>query len=106
MRIRPLGDWILIKHDVGSDTTSGGIVKPEGAHDDVHEWGTVLAVGPGRRSNKNGRRIPLEVSPGDRVYYIKFLKNTHTGQSIKHVLDEGTFLIQQKDVIVAEEGAA
>lgn len=101
--VRPLSDWILVRYDPETKETEGGIVKPEGAHDVVHEWGTVLAVGPGKYYEKLGDRVPLEVAPGDRVYYIKFLKNTHTGKSIKHVLEDGTFLIQQKDVIVVEE---
>lgn len=104
MNIRPLGDWILVEHDPSKDVTDGGIVIPEGAHDEVHEWGTVIAVGPGRFYEKIWDTVPLEVGPGDRVLYVKFLKNTHTGQAIRHVLDEGTFLIQQKDIIVAEKG--
>jgi co-chaperonin GroES (HSP10) len=104
MRVRPLQDWLLVEYDPPKTQTEGGIIVPEGAHDDVYEWGTVVAVGPGKFYQKLGRTVPPEVKPGDRVYYVKFLKKTHTGQSIRHVLEDGTFLIQQKDIIVVGEG--
>ena len=104
MVVRPMNDWVLVRYDQESRITSGGIIKPEGAHDDVHEWGTVVAIGPGRRQGKKGVRCPVDVVPGDRVLYIKFLKNTGTGRGIQHTLEDGTFLIQEKDIIVAQDG--
>jgi chaperonin GroES len=107
MKLRPHNDWLLVRNDPERAVTAGGIIKPEGAHEEVHEWGTVIEVGPGKFYDKLGARVPLEVKPGDRVYYIKFLKKTHTGQAISNVLDAiepGTFLIQEKDIIVAEQG--
>jgi chaperonin GroES len=102
--VRPCNDWILVKCDPSDEISTGGLIIPEGAHEEVHEWGTVVRVGPGKFYEKLGERVPLEVAPGERVFYIKFLKRTHTGLSLVDVLGEGLFLIQQKDIIVAEEG--
>jgi chaperonin GroES len=36
------------------------------------QQGTVLAVGPGRRSEQSGELIPLDVKVGDTVVYSKY----------------------------------
>jgi chaperonin GroES len=68
--VKPLEDRILVRPEEGEETTVSGIVIPDTAKEKPQE-GTVLAVGPGRRSD-TGDLIPMEVKEGDRVIYSKY----------------------------------
>ena len=68
--IKPLEDRILVRPEEGEETTASGIVIPDTAKEKPQE-GTVLAVGPGKRSD-SGDLIPMDVSEGDRVIYSKY----------------------------------
>ena len=68
--IKPLEDRILVRPEEGEETTASGIVIPDTAKEKPQE-GTVLAVGPGKRSD-SGELIPMDVSEGDRVVYSKY----------------------------------
>ena len=69
--IRPLEDRILVRPEEGEETTASGIVIPDTAKEKPQE-GTVLAVGPGKRSDNTGEVIPVDVKEGDRVIYSKY----------------------------------
>ena len=69
-RIKPLEDRILVRPEEGEETTASGIVIPDTAKEKPQE-ATVLAVGPGKRSD-TGDLIPVDVSEGDRVIYSKY----------------------------------
>ncbi|MDQ4143872.1 MAG: co-chaperone GroES [Actinomycetota bacterium] len=69
--IRPLEDRILVRPEEGEETTASGIVIPDTAKEKPQE-GTVLAVGPGKRSDNTGEIIPVDVKEGDRVIYSKY----------------------------------
>ena len=68
--IKPLEDRILDRPQEGEETTASGIVIPDTAKEKPQE-GTVLAVGPGKRSD-TGDLIPMDVKAGDRVVYSKY----------------------------------
>ena len=68
--IRPLEDRILVRPEEGQETTISGIVIPDTAKEKPQE-GTVLAIGPGKRSD-TGDLIPMDVKEGDRVMYSKY----------------------------------
>jgi chaperonin GroES len=68
--IQPLEDRILVRPEEGEETTASGIVIPDTAKEKPQE-GTVLAVGPGKRSDA-GELIPMDVKNGDRVIYSKY----------------------------------
>jgi chaperonin GroES len=69
-KIKPLEDRILVRPEEGEDTTASGIVIPDTAKEKPQE-GTVLAIGPGKRSD-TGDLIPMDVKEGDRVIYSKY----------------------------------
>jgi chaperonin GroES len=69
--IKPLEDRILVRPEEGEETTVSGIVIPDTAKEKPQE-GTVLAVGPGKRSEQTGEIIPVDVAEGDRVIYSKY----------------------------------
>jgi chaperonin GroES len=69
--LTPLEDRILVRADEGEETTVSGIVIPDTAKEKPQQ-GTVLAVGPGKRSDTSGELIPLDVKEGDKVIYSKY----------------------------------
>jgi chaperonin GroES len=69
--IRPLEDRILVRPEEAEETTASGIVIPDTAKEKPQE-GTVIAVGPGKRSDQSGEIIPVDVKEGDRVIYSKY----------------------------------
>ena len=95
--IRPLEDRILVKPEEGEETTVSGIVIPDTAKEKPQE-GTVLAVGPGKRSDNSGEIIPLDVKEGDRVMYSKY-----GGTEIK-VDGEDLLILSARDVLAVVGG--
>jgi chaperonin GroES len=66
----PLGERVIVKPIEQDQQTKGGIFLPDTAKEKPQE-GEVVAVGPGRVS-EDGKRIPMELSNGDKVIYSKF----------------------------------
>jgi len=89
--ITPLEDRILVRPEEGEETTASGIVIPDTAKEKPQE-GTVLAVGPGKRSD-TGDLIPMDVKVGDKVVYSKY-----GGTEIK-VDGEELLILSARDVL-------
>ena len=89
--IKPLEDRILVRPEEGEETTVSGIVIPDTAKEKPQE-GTVLAVGPGRRSD-TGDLIPVDVKEGDKVLYSKY-----GGTEVK-VEGEELLILSSRDVL-------
>jgi len=71
MKLKPLGDRLIVKAVDEEETTASGIVLPDTAKEKPQR-GKVLAVGEGKRSEEDGKRLPLDVSEGDEVLYSKY----------------------------------
>lgn len=71
MSLQPLEDRIVVKPSDAEQTTASGLVIPDTAQEKPQQ-GTVLAVGPGRRSENTGEIIPVDVAEGDTVVYSKY----------------------------------
>ena len=71
MKLKPLGDRVLVRPVEEEETTASGIVLPDTAKEKPQK-GQVLAVGDGRWDEEGERRIPLDVSEGDEVLYSKY----------------------------------
>jgi chaperonin GroES len=69
MKLKPLGDRLIVKAVEEDEVTASGIVLPDTAKEKPNK-GKVLAVGEGRI--EDGQRIPLDVSEGDEVLYSKY----------------------------------
>lgn len=76
MSLKPRNDYVAIKRDAPEKVSPGGIefVLPVDAAEEP-AYGTVLAVGPGKR-NKRGELVPLEVKVGQRVLIGHYAGNT------------------------------
>lgn len=106
MGIRLLNGWLVIRDIEPDEKKIGSIHIPEGSVEDPHKWAEVLEVGKGARISGGDGWAPMEVEKGDKVLYVRFLKNTETGKSLLAVLAReygaGSFMIQEKDVICRE----
>jgi chaperonin GroES len=71
MNLKPLDDRIVVKANEAEERTASGLVIPDTAKEKPQQ-GSVLAVGPGRRSEQSGEIIPLDVKVGDTVVYSKY----------------------------------
>jgi chaperonin GroES len=70
LKLKPLGDRMVVKPMEEEEVTPGGIVLPETAKEKPQK-GEVLAVGPGSRDDA-GKRVEMDVAVGDKVLYAKY----------------------------------
>lgn len=70
MKIKPLGDRVVIKPSPAEEKTKGGIILPDTAKEKP-VIGEIVAVGTGRKAD-DGKVIPLDVKVGDKVLYGKY----------------------------------
>jgi chaperonin GroES len=68
--LQPLGDRVLVKPVEAEEKSAGGIILPEKAQEKPRE-GEVIAVGPGKLSDKGERKV-LTVKVGDLVVYSEY----------------------------------
>ncbi len=91
MKIRPLQDRVLVKRLEEEEKTKGGIIIPDTAKEKPQQ-GKVVAVGKGK-VNDEGKLIPLDVKPGDKILFGKY-----SGTEIK--LEGEEHLIMREDDIL------
>ncbi|GAB7192454.1 co-chaperone GroES [Kineococcus sp. NUM-3379] len=89
--ITPLEDRIVVKPLDAEQTTASGLVIPDTAKEKPQE-GEVLAVGPGRVDD-NGKRVPVDVTVGDKVIYSKY-----GGTEVKYAGEE-FLILSARDVL-------
>lgn len=70
LTLRPLDDRVVVEPLEAEEKTSGGILLPDTAKQKPQQ-GKVVAVGPGRLSDK-GERAALSVKVGDTVLFGKY----------------------------------
>ena len=92
MKLKPLGDRLIVQAIEEEETTASGIVLPDTAKEKPQK-GKVLAVGDGKFDDEGGKRIPLDVSEGDEVLYSKY-----GGTEIK-VDGEDLLVLRESDVL-------
>jgi chaperonin GroES len=94
INLRPLADRVVVEPLEAPNKTKGGLFLPDQAKDKPL-IGHVLAVGPGRYTEK-GDLVPMELKPGDRVHYTVFA-------GIHIELDGREYLlVKESDVIAVE----
>ena len=74
MKLRPLGDKVIVKPLSKEETTASGIVLPDTVDKDKPEEGEVIATGPGRLLD-NGSRAAMSIKVGDKVLFTKYSPN-------------------------------
>jgi chaperonin GroES len=96
MKIKPLGDHILVKRIAEEEKTKGGIIIPDTAKEKPQE-GRVMAVGSGKALD-DGTVMPLEVKTGDKILFGKY-----SGSDIK-LEGEEHLILRQDDILGVIEG--
>ena len=69
MKVKPLGDRVVIKNVETEETTKSGIVLP-GTAKEKPQMATVVAVGPG--GLVDGKEVTMTVKVGDKVITSKY----------------------------------
>src|SRR3954466_11521200 len=94
MKLKPLGDRLIVRAIEEEETTASGIVLPDTAKEKPQK-GKVIAVGEGRFDEDGDKRIPLDVAEGDEVLYSKasFTEISFDGEDLL-VLSESDVLVK------------
>ncbi len=71
MKLRPLGDRVILAPLAKEEVTKGGILLPDTVDKERPEQGKVVAVGPGKL-REDGARIEMSVKVGDVVMFKKY----------------------------------
>ena len=92
MKVRPLGDKVLVKRAEAETKTNAGIFLPESAKDKPRE-GKIIALGNGRLHKETGDYVPFTVKKGDSVIF-----SSYGGTEVK--IDDDDYLIIAEDDIL------
>jgi chaperonin GroES len=92
MKLKPLGDRVIVRALEEEETTESGIVLPDTAKEKPQK-GQVVAAGEGKWDDEGEKRIPLDVGEGDEVLYSKY-----GGTEIK-VDGEELLVLRESDVL-------
>ena len=94
MKIKPLGDRVLVEPLEAEEVSRGGIVLPDTAKEKPAE-GKVVAVGEGKKTD-DGRVVPLSIAVGDKVLYGKYGGNevsTNDGKDYLVIREDDIFAV-------------
>ncbi len=95
IKLKPLGDRVVVKPATREETTKSGIVLPDTAKEKPQR-GTVVAVGEGRKDD-DGDRIEMDVKVGDVVLFAKY-----AGTEFK-LESEDLLILTEKDILAVIE---
>ena len=91
IRLRPLGDRVLVKPIEKKDEIRSGLIIPDTAKEKPQE-GEIIAAGKGKIA-EDGKLVPMDVKPGDKILYGKY-----SGTEIK--VEGQEYLIMHQDDIL------
>ena len=95
LKIKPLGDRVLVEPAEEKEVKKGGIIIPDSAKEKPQE-SVVVALGTGK-TDDDGNKVPFEVKKGDTVLVSKY-----GGTEIK--IDGKEYKILNSDDILAIVG--
>jgi chaperonin GroES len=90
MKLKPLGDRVILKHQEAEEKTKSGIILPDSAQEKP-QTAVVVAVGPGKDD------APMQVKEGDVVICSKY-----AGTEVKYAGEEYTILSQNEIIAIVE----
>ena len=97
MKLRPLGDRIIVRRVAAGEKSAGGIILPDNAKEKPQK-GTVLATGPGKLL-KDGTRRALQVREGDTILFTNW-----AGDEFKQRETKDEILIMHEEDVLAVIG--
>ena len=92
MKVKPLGDKLIVKRADPLDKTESGIFLPESAKDKP-KTGKVIALGDGNLNKDTGDYLPFTVKKGETVIF-----SSYAGTEIK--IDGSEYLIMTEEDIL------
>ena len=91
VNIKPLADRVVVEPLEETEEMRGGLYIPDTAKEKPQQ-GTVVAVGPGRKSDQ-GELIEVELSAGDKILYGKYSGTEVTVDGAEYLI------IRESDVL-------
>jgi len=91
MKLKPLGDRIVVKPITEEETTKAGIILPDTVDKEKKAEGQIIAIGSGEKINKLG------LKEGDKVLFGKY-----AGEEVK-VEDVEYKILSDEDVLAVVE---
>lgn len=95
MKVKPLGDRVLVKQLEAEEKSKGGIIIPDTAKEKPKE-GTVKAAGKGKVL-EDGKIQPLSVQSGDRILF-----SSYAGTEVK-IEGEEYIIMKEEDILAIIE---
>jgi chaperonin GroES len=95
VKIKPMADRVVVEPLEETEEMRGGLYIPDTAKEKPQQ-GTVIAVGPGRRTDQ-GELIEVELKKGDRILYGKY-----SGTEV--TVDGNEYLIVRESDVLAVLG--
>ena len=94
MKLKPLGDMVVLKQKQAEEATKSGILLTAHSQEQPQE-AEVIAVGPGGKVD--GRSVTMQVHVGDRVICSKY-----SGTNVT-IGEEDYRIVNQSDIIALIE---
>lgn len=91
VKIKPIGDRVLVKYIEDKEQTRGGIIIPDSAKEKPQE-AEVIALGTGKKG-EDGKVQAFEVKVGERVLISKY------GGSEVKIDDVKYQLVREEDIL-------
>ncbi len=95
MKLKPLGDRVVLKPIEAEETTASGIVIP-GKEKEKPQQAEVIAVGPG--GMVDGKEVKMEVKKGQKIIYSKY-----SGTEVELDDKEKVIVVRQSDILAIIE---
>jgi chaperonin GroES len=92
MKLKPIGDRLIVRRQDSEEKTTGGIVLPDTAKKKPQR-GKVLAVGPGKLSKDGSRRTP-QVKEGDTVIFTSW-----AGDEFRERGGDNILVMREEDIL-------
>lgn len=70
MKLKPIGDRIVVRRVDEDSRSAGGIIIPDTAKEKPM-YGLVISVGEGKRTD-SGSLLPMPIKEGDKVLFAKW----------------------------------
>ena len=94
MKLRPLGNRVVLQQQEAKEKTQSGIILPDSAKEKPQD-AVVIAVGPGKGDDE--KCSGMQVKEGDKVIYSQY-----AGTEVK-IDDEEYIIVDQSDIMAIVE---
>ena len=94
MKMKPMGDQVLLKEQEKAEKTTSGIILVDGI-DGQFVYADVISIGPGLINPMLGNMIPMAVKEGDTVLLHK---SNMGGQKEVKLNDEKYILVRESEI--------